>query len=867
MNLVGKINETNYTSRIIGRFQRLKCIKHPSLCQYVEILKSRNERIYIISESFPTTLKSIYVANGGRLKNLDTLRRLAVEILEALLYLESLNISHRNICSDNILISEDGGVKLSNWGLNAMSGNGEDVPFPIGHPMYLPPESIFSYDALKYTFNPKADVWSLGILLLELYYGENFFGLNDSNDIQSIFGQLERWIFPDANSSGWKYNSLEELFDKQEFEIDFELRSFIKSCLTVDIGSRPSLEEIFSHDFIKQFVNSLAKKNQLYKRAPVLLSSFAKPVTASENTSDPFDILNLNEIFHLWLLSINGNIDAELIKQGSSTIPSMEKIPNLIQVELDLEATLDSALPHVNRLYSDKTYLISLDHLRRVCLESSNLEVSPKDNLRKSSSFSQLLLDTFDEVLNSPLAIKNYRAEDWKKNPEWKHENLNNDEEQNLKRLYDQRIQLKAKEKSVAYQYQRIKLFKKLLTEFPLSKNEIRAESLIDIPPIFRGKIWAALLNVCGNPQYFFDKIDTTIELTTDRQLDLDIPRCHQYNELLSSHVGRDVLKRILKAWVSTEKNNVYWQGLDSVCAPFVSLNFQDEAIAFFSFKSFASKFSIKFFVPDNSLIIQEYMTALQQLISFHDPGLKPELYAISWVMTLFSHVFPLDKIYHLWDAFLTGPPFPQLYAGYAILQHFRDSLTNQDFNSCMLLFSDVSAVDIEEITHVLFKTSRFTPPSALSHLEFFDQSVNSDIDNLNLPQSVPIAVRKEELSFRISLNDFKEMKANSLVFDIRDPANFELAHIPYSYQIKIENFQQIFSLLKNIGKNFIFVVVICDDDVKGGKLANLLVNAKLRRVCVLHASMAGMEYVEQHLCSCICPTMDGIVKCLNGEI
>ncbi|KAJ3222853.1 hypothetical protein HK099_001817 [Clydaea vesicula] len=733
MNLVGKINETNYTSRIIGRFQRLKCIKHPSLCQYVEILKSRNERIYIISESFPTTLKSIYVANGGRLKNLDTLRRLAVEILEVLLYLESLNISHRNICSDNILISEDGGVKLSNWGLNAMSGNGEDVPFPIGHPMYLPPESIFSYDALKYTFNPKADVWSLGILLLELYYGENFFGLNDSNDIQSIFGQLERWIFPDANSSGWKYNSLEELFDKQEFEIDFELRSFIKSCLTVDIGSRPSLEEIFSHDFIKQFVNSLAKKNQLYKRAPVLLSSFAKPVTASENTSDPFDILNLNEIFHLWLLSINGNIDAELIKQGSSTIPSMEKIPNLIQVELDLEATLDSALPHVNRLYSDKTYLISLDHLRRVCLESSNLEVSPKDNLRKGSSFSQLLLDTFDEVLNSPLAIKNYRAEDWKKNPEWKHENLNNDEEQNLKRLYDQRIQLKAKEKSVAYQYQRIKLFKKLLTEFPLSKNEIRAESLIDIPPVPTGPRYSTL-----------------------------------------------------------------------------------------------------------------------------SPGLKPELYAISWVMTLFSHVFPLDKIYHLWDAFLTGPPFPQLYAGYAILQHFRDSLTNQDFNSCMLLFSDVSAVDIEEITHVLFKTSRFTPPSALSHLEFFDQSVNSDIDNLNLPQ---------ELSFRISLNDFKEMKANSLVFDIRDPANFELAHIPYSYQIKIENFQQIFSLLKNIGKNFIFVVVICDDDVKGGKLANLLVNAKLRRVCVLHASMAGMEYVEQHLCSCICPTMDGIVKCLNGEI
>lgn len=54
--------------------------------------------------------------------------------------------------------------------------------------------------------------------------------------------------------------------------------------------------------------------------------------------------------------------------------------------------------------------------------------------------------------------------------------------------------------------------------------------------------------------------------LTNLHKLDLDIPRCHQYNELLSSHVGHLKLKRVLKAWLTAEEDKlVYWQGGDSV--------------------------------------------------------------------------------------------------------------------------------------------------------------------------------------------------------------------------------------------------------------------------------------------------------------
>lgn len=63
----------------------------------------------------------------------------------------------------------------------------------------------------------------------------------------------------------------------------------------------------------------------------------------------------------------------------------------------------------------------------------------------------------------------------------------------------------------------------------------------------------------------------------------MDIPRCHQYHDLLSSPSGHKKLRRILKAWVVSHPEYVYWQGLDSLAAPFVALNFDDEGL-FMSF-------------------------------------------------------------------------------------------------------------------------------------------------------------------------------------------------------------------------------------------------------------------------------------------
>jgi hypothetical protein len=69
------------------------------------------------------------------------------------------------------------------------------------------------------------------------------------------------------------------------------------------------------------------------------------------------------------------------------------------------------------------------------------------------------------------------------------------------------------------------------------------------------------------------------LDLVCDTQLEVDVPRCHQYDELLSSPDGHVKLKRVLKAWLATHSQYVYWQGLDSLAAPFVHLNFNNEGL------------------------------------------------------------------------------------------------------------------------------------------------------------------------------------------------------------------------------------------------------------------------------------------------
>ncbi|RUS28839.1 hypothetical protein BC938DRAFT_481388, partial [Jimgerdemannia flammicorona] len=47
------------TTQIIGRFQLLKTLAHPNLCEYVEIVKGKHDRIFVVSEYHENSMHKI----------------------------------------------------------------------------------------------------------------------------------------------------------------------------------------------------------------------------------------------------------------------------------------------------------------------------------------------------------------------------------------------------------------------------------------------------------------------------------------------------------------------------------------------------------------------------------------------------------------------------------------------------------------------------------------------------------------------------------------------------------------------------------------------------------------------------------------
>lgn len=93
------------------------------------------------------------------------------------------------------------------------------------------------------------------------------------------------------------------------------------------------------------------------------------------------------------------------------------------------------------------------------------------------------------------------------------------------------KVPLSIREKDLGYQYHRLAMFTELLLQYPASRSEILHHSKIDIPPLLRGKVWAAILGVVGDYEEIYEGSDKYTEKSTDRQIELG--RCRQNRELL----------------------------------------------------------------------------------------------------------------------------------------------------------------------------------------------------------------------------------------------------------------------------------------------------------------------------------------------
>ncbi|XP_060075713.1 uncharacterized protein LOC132555383 [Ylistrum balloti] len=228
------LKENNVTD-ILLEDRTSRDLKHPNVVHYYgAVLRmdgtGKHSKVYwiMVLEYCTDTLKSIFIdgdfRNPGKcpvyseqVETIENMARYFVQICEGVDYFHRKGLVHRDLKLENILIDTKNNVKLTDVGLTkeakAISGS------IVGSPVYMAPEVLNS----EGVYDRKADIYSLGIILWEMWYG-----LDAAEHIQQhLFGSLEKAVKqglrPSLSISSKPPEDLENLI-KRSWEFSPKLR-------------------------------------------------------------------------------------------------------------------------------------------------------------------------------------------------------------------------------------------------------------------------------------------------------------------------------------------------------------------------------------------------------------------------------------------------------------------------------------------------------------------------------------------------------------------------------------------------------------------------------------------------------------------
>jgi len=208
----------------------MKTSQHPNVVQYIDAYIV-NDQLWVVMEFMGGGCLTEILEQFEHVKLTEPQVAFVVkETLKSLIYVHEMHRIHRDIKSDNILLSESGEVKLADFGYAAqLTQQQQKRNTVVGTPYWMAPELIRGHD-----YDTKVDVWSLGIMLIEMCEGEPPY--MEFPPLRALFLITTKGI-PELKE-GEKWSA--------------ELKDFLKQCITKDAAQRPTSKQLLLHPFLKR---------------------------------------------------------------------------------------------------------------------------------------------------------------------------------------------------------------------------------------------------------------------------------------------------------------------------------------------------------------------------------------------------------------------------------------------------------------------------------------------------------------------------------------------------------------------------------------------------------------------------------------
>lgn len=218
---------------IVNEIIVMKDSRHKNIVNFLEAYLKTEDDLWVVMEFMEggslTDIIENSPTNGSNHSPLTEpqIAYIVRETCQGLKFLHDRQIIHRDIKSDNVLLDTSARVKITDFGFCAkLTDKRSKRATMVGTPYWMAPEVVKQRE-----YDEKVDVWSLGIMTIEMLEGEPPY-LNE-DPLKALY------LIATNGTPKLKHPEM----------LSLEIKRFLSVCLCVDVRYRASTEELLHHSF------------------------------------------------------------------------------------------------------------------------------------------------------------------------------------------------------------------------------------------------------------------------------------------------------------------------------------------------------------------------------------------------------------------------------------------------------------------------------------------------------------------------------------------------------------------------------------------------------------------------------------------